>query len=80
MTRRRAPVAVLALAIVAIAPLAVACQSAPDEAHFVWKYHVRIENKGDLTVQLRNRYWRITDSLGRVQEVRGAGVMANAKR
>jgi ApaG protein len=26
-------------------------------------------------VQLRTRYWRITDSLGRVQEVRGAGVV-----
>ncbi len=24
---------------------------------------------------LGNRYWRITDSLGRVQEVRGAGVV-----
>jgi ApaG protein len=36
---------------------------------------VRIENGGAETVQLRNRYWRITDSLGRVQEVRGAGVV-----
>jgi ApaG protein len=26
-------------------------------------------------VQLRNRYWRITDALGRVQEVRGPGVV-----
>jgi ApaG protein len=26
-------------------------------------------------VQLRNRYWRITDSMGRIQEVRGAGVV-----
>jgi len=37
--------------------------------------HVRIENQGPETVQLRNRHWRITDSLGRVQEVRGAGVV-----
>jgi ApaG protein len=36
---------------------------------------VRIENKGEEAVQLRNRYWRITDALGRVQEVRGAGVV-----
>jgi ApaG protein len=50
-------------------------QSSPDEAHFVWAYHVRIENNGARTVQLRNRYWRITDSLGRIQEVRGAGVV-----
>ena len=50
-------------------------QSSPEEAHYVWKYHVRIENHGDETVQLRNRYWRITDSMGRVQEVHGAGVV-----
>ena len=50
-------------------------QSAPDEQRFVWAYHVRIENNGRRTVQLRNRYWRITDSRGRIQEVRGAGVV-----
>ncbi len=50
-------------------------QSSPDEQHYVWAYHVRIENNGRHTVQLRNRYWRITDSLGRIQEVRGAGVV-----
>jgi ApaG protein len=50
-------------------------QSAPEEQHYVWKYHIRIENHGQDTVQLRTRYWRITDSLGRVQEVRGAGVV-----
>lgn len=61
--------------LVSVEPTYLDDQSAPDEAHFVWKYHVRIENKGALTVQLRNRYWRITDSLGRVQEVRGAGVV-----
>ena len=36
---------------------------------------MRIENAGDSTVQLVTRYWRITDGLGRVQEVRGAGVV-----
>ncbi len=30
---------------------------------------------GSDTVQLVNRYWHITDSLGRVQEVRGPGVV-----
>ena len=50
-------------------------QSSPEESHYVWKYHIRIENHGDDTVQLRTRYWRITDSMGRVQEVRGAGVV-----
>lgn len=50
-------------------------QSEPDDGHFVWAYHVRIENNGDRTVRLMTRYWRIIDSLGNVQEVRGDGVI-----
>ena len=50
-------------------------QSSPEQSHFMWAYHVRIENNGSRTVQLRNRHWRITDSRGRTQEVRGAGVV-----
>ena len=60
---------------VTVKPYYLAEQSSPDEAHYVWAYHVRIENNGRRTVQLRNRYWRITDSMGRTQEVRGAGVV-----
>lgn len=60
---------------VTVKPFYVEEQSAPDENHFVWAYHVRIENIGDETVQLLNRHWRITDSFGRIQEVRGAGVI-----
>lgn len=50
-------------------------QSSPGEGHFVWAYSVRIENEGPQAMQLRSRYWRITDALGRVQEVRGPGVV-----
>ena len=50
-------------------------QSEPGDNHFVWAYHVRIENHGTETVQLLTRYWRIMDSLGGVQEVRGDGVV-----
>lgn len=60
---------------VTVQPIYLEDQSAPDQSQFVWAYHVRIENKGEEAVQLRNRYWRITDALGRVQEVRGAGVV-----
>jgi ApaG protein len=60
---------------VTVRPFFLEDQSSPDEAHYVWAYHVRIENDGRETVQLRNRYWQITDSLGHVQEVRGAGVV-----
>ena len=60
---------------VTVEPAYLEEQSAPDEHHFVWAYRVRIENLGDRTVQLVNRYWRITDADGRVQEVRGSGVV-----
>jgi ApaG protein len=50
-------------------------QSDPDDHHYVWAYSVRIENLGQERVQLLNRYWRITDGLGTVKEVRGAGVV-----
>ena len=50
-------------------------RSSPPDSNYVWAYHVRIENSGRETVQLVNRYWRITDAFGRVQEVRGPGVV-----
>jgi ApaG protein len=50
-------------------------QSRPEESHFVWAYTIRIENHGSETVTLKTRYWKITDARGRVQEVRGAGVV-----
>lgn len=49
--------------------------SRPDEGHFVWAYHITIANGGADSVQLMNRYWKIIDAQGRVQEVRGAGVV-----
>ena len=60
---------------VTVKPFYLEDQSAPVEDHFVWAYHVRIDNTGADTVQLLTRHWRITDSLGRIQEVRGAGVV-----
>ena len=60
---------------VTVRPQYLADQSEPAKSQFVWAYFVRIENKGDVAVQLRSRYWKITDALGRMQEVRGAGVV-----
>ena len=60
---------------VTVKPVYLEDQSSPEDNHFVWAYWVKIENQGGDTVQLRNRYWRITDSQGQVQEVRGAGVV-----
>jgi ApaG protein len=50
-------------------------QSRPEEGHYVWAYTITIENHGRETLTLRTRYWKITDALGQVQEVRGAGVV-----
>ncbi len=60
---------------VSVKPVYLEGQSTPDERHFVWAYQVKIENQSEATVQLINRYWKITDALGRVQEVRGEGVV-----
>lgn len=60
---------------VSVKPTFLEDQSSPDENYYVWAYRVRIENQGGETVQLRDRYWRITDGFGRVQEVRGPGVV-----
>lgn len=60
---------------VTVRPFYLEQHSSPDENHYVWAYHVRIENGGGDVVQLRNRHWRITDSRGQLQEVRGPGVV-----
>ncbi len=60
---------------VTVTPIYLEEQSVPVESHYVWAYKVEIKNLGNATVQLLNRHWKITDSLGRLQEVRGAGVV-----
>lgn len=61
--------------LVKVEPEFLPDQSEPDEHRYVWAYHVHIENQGTETVQLKSRYWHITDELGHVQEVSGAGVI-----
>jgi ApaG protein len=60
---------------VTVKPFYLEDQSSPTENHYVWAYHVRIENRGRETVQLRHRHWKITDSRGQMKEVRGDGVV-----
>ena len=50
-------------------------QSEPGGNRYVWSYTIVLENQGTETVKLLNRYWHITDGLGRTQEVRGPGVV-----
>jgi ApaG protein len=49
--------------------------SAPLRDYYFWAYTVEIHNGGKERVQLLARHWKITDSQGRMQEVRGAGVV-----
>jgi ApaG protein len=60
---------------VSVSPTYLEAESAPDKNHYVWAYHVRIENLGAETLQLKTRHWKITDAFGRVQEVHGPGVI-----
>ncbi len=60
---------------VTVKPFYLEDQSSPAEDRYVWAYHVRIENGGGETVQLRNRHWQITDGRGQTLEVRGPGVV-----
>ena len=50
-------------------------QSEPEDQHFVWAYQVTIDNQSKEKVQLKNRYWKIIDSNGSEQEVKGEGVV-----
>ncbi|HJS45731.1 MAG TPA: Co2+/Mg2+ efflux protein ApaG [Rhizomicrobium sp.] len=60
---------------VAVRPAYLDDQSCPEDDRYVWSYTVTIENRGAEPVQLLSRYWNIVDGAGRVQEVRGPGVV-----
>jgi len=50
-------------------------QSVPEERRFVFAYTITIRNRGALPAKLLTRHWFITDANGKVQEVRGEGVV-----
>ena len=50
-------------------------QSAPSEHRYVFAYTVTLRNAGQVPAKLMTRHWIITDANGRVQEVRGEGVV-----
>jgi ApaG protein len=60
---------------VTVTPRFVSERSSPSNGYYFWAYTIDITNLGDETVQLKTRHWRITDALGRLQEVRGPGVV-----
>ena len=50
-------------------------QSDPKERRYVFSYTITIRNEGSVPARLLARHWIITDSNGKVQEVRGDGVV-----
>ncbi len=60
---------------VKVTPRFLSERSSPASGYFFWAYTIGITNHGSETVQLKTRHWRITDALGRLQEVKGPGVV-----
>jgi ApaG protein len=65
---------------VTVTPRFLPERSSPEQGLFFWAYTIGITNRGSDTVQLMTRYWRITDAFGRIQEVRGDGVVGEQPR
>lgn len=60
---------------VAVEPAYLPEQSDEQDGRYVFSYTVTITNSGSVPAQLISRHWIITDSDGKVQEVRGLGVV-----
>jgi ApaG protein len=56
-------------------PLYAPDRSAPEEGRYFWTYTIEIVNHGSVQVQLLERTWKITDGAGRLETVRGPGVV-----
>jgi ApaG protein len=50
-------------------------QSDADQNRYVFAYTITIHNTGNVPAKLLTRHWIITDANGKVQEVRGEGVV-----
>jgi ApaG protein len=63
------------LITVAVHTRFVAEQSQPDAGRYVFAYTIHIANAGTIPARLISRHWIITDANGKVEEVRGDGVV-----
>jgi ApaG protein len=50
-------------------------RSEPGQGKYFWLYTIEIQNLGQSAVQLTHRHWKITDAHGKLEEVRGPGVV-----
>jgi ApaG protein len=60
---------------VTVAPQFLSDRSDPEDARYFWAYTIEISNHGRVSVQLTARHWVITDANGRIEEVKGPGVV-----
>ena len=60
---------------VTVRPEFAADRSEPSDNRYFWTYTIEVANLGSSTVQLTHRHWRITDGEGRLEEVKGPGVV-----
>ena len=61
--------------IITAQPSYAPAQSDPTDHKFMWSYEITITNNSAVIVQLLNRFWRITDMTGRIEEIQGTGVI-----
>ncbi|MGC3871704.1 Co2+/Mg2+ efflux protein ApaG [Halomonas sp. GXIMD04776] len=60
---------------VEVEPTYRADESSVAEQRFVFSYTITVHNHSTHSIQLLARYWKITQGSGKVQEVRGKGVV-----
>lgn len=61
--------------LVEVEPFYMEDRSEPDDNKYFWGYRVTIDNRSEDFAQLLSRYWKIIDANGKVEEVRGSGVV-----
>ncbi|XP_065201711.1 polymerase delta-interacting protein 2 [Planococcus citri] len=60
---------------ITVIPFYMGCRESQNSSTYWWRYCIRLENLGDLAVQLRERHWRIFSLSGTLETVRGRGVV-----
>jgi len=58
-----------------VIPHYIESQSAPEKNRYFFTYTITIQNTGSVAAKLLSRHWLVTDSNGKVQDVKGEGVV-----
>ena len=56
---------------ITVDPAYIPERSDPTKPIYMFSYRIKIKNTGAETIQLKSRYWHITDGNGNVEEIRG---------